>query len=122
MKAYSEILDGYSPLLFEHRVPASLHADFRKWVRFYLDFCEKYGHPPRSSDSLAPSVAKLGQKNQGEDRISQAGQAVSLLCNLVKRDPESKQNGGAPPVPASSPGQTSPRHRFDPSSGRIGPQ
>jgi hypothetical protein len=95
MEGYSEILDGYSPLLFEHRVPASLHADFRKWVRFYLDFCEKYGHPPRSSDSLAPFLAKLGQKNQGEDRISQAGQAVSLLYNLVKRDPESKRDGGA---------------------------
>src|SRR5437879_5622173 len=30
------------------RVPATQRADYHKWVRFYLDFCHKYGHPPAS--------------------------------------------------------------------------
>jgi hypothetical protein len=41
MEGYYEILDRHSPVLFEHRVPASLRAGYRKWVRFYLDSCRK---------------------------------------------------------------------------------
>jgi hypothetical protein len=34
------------------------HPDYRKWLRFYLDFCDKYGHAPRSGSSLSPFLAK----------------------------------------------------------------
>jgi hypothetical protein len=29
------------------RVPVPQRPDYHKWTRFYLDFCRKYGHPPR---------------------------------------------------------------------------
>jgi len=53
--------------------------DYRKWVRFYLDFCQKYGHPPRSITSLDPFLTKLASKNQPLDRRQQASDAVRLL-------------------------------------------
>jgi hypothetical protein len=90
MKVCSEILDRYPPFLFGHRVPVTLLADFRKRVRFCLDFCQKYGHLPWSSESSAPFLATLQDKNWAEDKVGQAGQAESLVYNLVKRDPESK--------------------------------
>ena len=45
-------------------VPAPQRPDYHKWTRFYLDFCHKYGHPPRSPTSLAPFLSKLAAKNQ----------------------------------------------------------
>jgi hypothetical protein len=30
--------------LDQARVPAAQRPDYHKWVRFYLDFCQKYGH------------------------------------------------------------------------------
>jgi len=35
--------------LDQTQVPADQRPDYHKWVRFYLDFCAKYGHPPRQA-------------------------------------------------------------------------
>ena len=37
---------------------------YRKWVRYYLDFCGKYRHPPRAAKSIEPFLAKLASKRQ----------------------------------------------------------
>ncbi len=37
---------------------------YEKWLRFYLDFCFKYQHPPRDTDSLQPFLQKLAAKHQ----------------------------------------------------------
>ena len=42
------------------QVPAPQRPDYHKWTRFYLDFCHKYGHPPRSPTSLEPFLRKKG--------------------------------------------------------------
>jgi hypothetical protein len=39
-------------------------AEALKWLRFYLDFCAKYRHPPRDRDSLDPFLQKLTEKGQ----------------------------------------------------------
>jgi len=43
----------------EKGVPARESNDYRKWLRFYLDFCAKCEHPPRDHDSLQPFLVKL---------------------------------------------------------------
>lgn len=53
-------------------------AGYRKWVRFYPDFCRKYGHPPRRSESLGPFLQKLAAKGQPEASQKQAAAAVRL--------------------------------------------
>ena len=40
-------------------VPVPQWPDYRQWVRFYLDFCHKYGHPPRQA-VLVFGIAPLG--------------------------------------------------------------
>jgi hypothetical protein len=49
-------------------VPAPQRPDYHKWTRFYLDFCHKYGHPPRSPASLGPFLGKLAAKNQAVEQ------------------------------------------------------
>ena len=38
-----------------------LRADYRKWLRFYLDFCGKYDHPATSTSSVPLFMAKLAR-------------------------------------------------------------
>ncbi len=35
-------------------VDQRLRSDYMKWLRYSLDFCFKYQHPPRDPDSLMP--------------------------------------------------------------------
>ena len=46
------------------QVPAPQRPDYHRWTRFYLDFCHKYGRPPRSPTSLGPFLGQLAAKNQ----------------------------------------------------------
>jgi hypothetical protein len=46
--------------------------DYRKWLRFYLDFCSKYRHPPDSKGSLPRFLSKLASKNQSAERQARA--------------------------------------------------
>jgi len=52
--------------------PAPQRPDYQKWVRFYLDFCRKYGHPPRSPTSLGPFLGKLAARHQPVEQRDQA--------------------------------------------------
>ncbi len=45
-------------------ISAKLQKLYRKWLRFYLDFCHKYGHDSKIPDSLPDFIYKLREKNQ----------------------------------------------------------
>jgi hypothetical protein len=60
------------------RVPVPQRPDYHKWTRFYLDFCHKYGHPPRSPTSLGPFLTKLASKGQSVVERNHASVAVRL--------------------------------------------
>ena len=70
---------AYELRLQRARVPASERPDYHKWTRFYLDFCHKYSHEPRSPTSLGPFLSKLAAKNQSVEQRQQAAQAIRLL-------------------------------------------
>ena len=58
-------LSGQTVLAYERRmertgVPARERPSYLRWVRFYLDFCQKYGHPPR--DEIGRASQELRQK------------------------------------------------------------
>jgi integron integrase len=74
------------------RVPEGEWAERLKWLRFYLDFCLKYRHPPRDGDSLQPFLQKLAAKGQSDAAQAMAAESVNLFHELVRRwrphDPE----------------------------------
>ena len=67
------------------RVPAAQRPDYHKWIRFYLDFCHKYGHPPRSPTSLGAPVApwsnwiSVADRKRGFERVLWY-QGMSRVC------------------------------------------
>lgn len=88
-KGGMEVLSAEVSAYLERRfvgegVPESDRPAYRKWARFYLDFCVRYSHSPRSPDSLAPFLAKLEQKRQGPRAREQAAATVRLMLGKAR--------------------------------------
>ena len=77
-------------------MPADQRPDYHKWVRFYCDFCHKYGHSPAAPTSLGPFLTKLASKDQSVGQRSQASAAVRLLTQAVQEPVATP-----PPLPAT---------------------
>jgi hypothetical protein len=103
---------------FDHRIESGdvawhERSDYRKWLRFYLDFCGKYGLDPGVPESLPRFQEKLASKHQSKAQRDQAGRAVNLYYELG-RDRHVKDGVDA----AASPG----RERDRPQPGLRGTQ
>jgi hypothetical protein len=71
-----EILDRFAHLLEKRAVPSPQHFYYKKWLRYYLDYCAKYEFRDASSRSLTQFLGMLREKKQTEAQIFDA----SLLC------------------------------------------
>ena len=79
----ADIWAAFERRLDRAQVPADQRPDYHKWVRFYFDFCHKYGVSPAAPTSLGPFLTKLASKNQSVGQRSQAAAAVRLLIEAV---------------------------------------
>ncbi len=59
------------------------HASHLKWLRYYLDFCEKYHFLESKSQSLTHFLHKLEEKRQTKSQQQEASRAVSLYYELI---------------------------------------
>ncbi len=78
------LLLRFNTLLVEKSIPGSHHNHYRKWLRYYLDFCRKYHVQELQQESLAHFIKKLQGGNQTQKQQKQASHAVSLYHELVK--------------------------------------
>ena len=78
LKAPPELQIRFERCLEVAGVASHERSEFRKWLRFYLDFCGKYGFPDAERRSLPSFLSKLASKNQSPARREQAGRAVGL--------------------------------------------
>jgi hypothetical protein len=69
-------------------IPGALHGAYQKWLRYYLDFCQKYHFPPKQEKSLPPFMQKLQEKRQSK---VQQEKAQPELAGRI--DPESFPSG-----------------------------
>ncbi len=79
----------YKMLLMNSDIPVSEYAGYKKWLRYYLDFCKKYQHADVDSKSLSLFIKKLKEKKQPSSRQSQAAKAVELYYSGI----DQKGNG-----------------------------
>ena len=64
-------------------IPKSRHGVYTKWLRYYLDFCQKYHFPPEQQESLPHFLKKLQDKKQTTAQQEQAAHAISLYYELL---------------------------------------
>ena len=69
-------------------VAASDVNEYLKWLQYYLDFCDKYRHPPRDRDSLPLFLQKLSEKGQNPEKQRQAAESVAHFYETLTKHPE----------------------------------
>ncbi len=79
------ILKRFDAILEKRDVAPALRADFKKWLRYFLDFCAKYPPPAARSDQVRLFIDKLREKRQTLDQQKQAAYAVSLPRPRTRR-------------------------------------
>jgi hypothetical protein len=92
-----DILTQFETVLKKRAVPASRHADYRKWLRYYLDFRSKYTLPYSRSEHVRLFIEKLRKKNQTPEQQKQAAHALSLF--FESENAETKATTTTPVAP-----------------------
>jgi integron integrase len=85
----SELLAKFDTVLERKSVQAHHRFHYRKWLRYYLDFCHKYHHLNSEHESLSHFLRKLREKQQKEFQIKQASHAISLYYEMIEEDSRS---------------------------------
>ncbi len=67
------LLKNYKFVLQTNKIPSNTHGYYMKWLRFYLDFCHKYGFRETDSGSQPPFIEKLRSKKENEKGPSAKG-------------------------------------------------
>ena len=94
-----EIQTIYGALLVQQNVPLQHHASYKKWLRYYWDFCHKHHFATKKAESLPAFIDKLRSKRQPEVLCEQARQAVLLYCTLDAGTIQSQKSTKAQVVP-----------------------
>jgi integron integrase len=76
----------FEAYLRDKSVPLQLQGEYKKWLRYYLDFCGKYHFTPAQRGSLPDFVRKLQEKKQTDEKRRQAIKAIALYYEMVRRD------------------------------------
>ncbi len=61
---------------------------YKKWLRYYLDFCDRYRHPVQKNDTLPHFIDKLTSKHVSDIQKKQAQIAISHYYNMLKTKTE----------------------------------
>ena len=80
-----EINSYYETHLNNKAIKKNEIFNYKKWLRYYLDFCFKYRHQQSDKASLKFFISKLKEKKQTEAQIKQAFHAISLFYELDLR-------------------------------------
>lgn len=83
-KIPDKIYNLYVSFLNQQKVLSKEIPFYLKWLRYYLDFCDKYSHNSSQSASLPHFKQKLKQKHQSERQIAQAKYAITLYYKLIE--------------------------------------
>lgn len=75
----SQIVTRFEKILELRRIPLVLRSEYRKWLRYFLDFQSKYAPSTLRSVQVRLFSEKLRSKGQTEAQVRQAADAVSLF-------------------------------------------
>ncbi len=64
------------------QVAAAHHVEYKKWLRYFLDFCNKYSPPDSKTEQIRLFCEKLRAKRQSESQCRLATHAVSLFFEM----------------------------------------
>ena len=98
----STLQEQFEEYLRNKPIPKSSRGAYKKWLRYYLDFCRKYNFPPIRKESLPHFIRKLQEKKQAKVQQEQAAKAITLYYEILKA--KGLSNKKTTPQTSSPPG------------------
>ncbi len=86
-------------------IPKQTHGLYKKWLRYYLDFCQKYDFPDAQRESLPAFLRKLKEEKQTKGQRQQAAHAIALYYEILDGKGFTEK---FPPHPKTSPKRDAP--------------
>ncbi len=84
MKAIPKRLEAnFEASLRKKAIPKDLHGSYKKWLQYYLDFCNKYNFDRTKTGSLHPFILKLEEKRQTNSQRERAARAINLYYDVI---------------------------------------
>ncbi|MDX2440064.1 MAG: integron integrase [Desulfobacterales bacterium] len=80
----------YKIVLINNHIPESDAHLYLKWLRYYLDFCQKYKYEKNNRASLPLFIEKLKSKGQNSDQQNQADHAIKLFFSSSNPEKENR--------------------------------
>jgi integron integrase len=77
-----ELLKQFDSQLKQNSILPQEYSYYKKWLRYYIDFCVKYNHPPKNSHSLPLFINKLREKQQSRSQQKQAYNAILIYYGM----------------------------------------
>jgi hypothetical protein len=95
----------YATRLAQKSVAVERRPHYHKWLRYYLDFCHKYGFEPTDQQSFPAFHEKRRAKNQSAFQRKQAYHAVTIYYETVisNQDTQQPPQGTAAKIAENSP-------------------
>jgi integron integrase len=101
------VLSRFNEVLRQRAVQEPFHVYYRKWLRYFLDFCGRYPPPETKSEQVRLFIEKLKSKKQTPQQCSQAAHAVSLFFELQRPEncspPALREGRNLPPARLANP-------------------
>ena len=117
------LLTQFEVILRERAFPNNAHGPYKKWLRYYLDFCQKYRFAESKPESLDEFLHKLEEKRQTMAQRQEASRAITLYYELIDATRSDDELGSSQEV--ISPVKVrvdSPPHAVPPSDQVAGPE
>jgi integron integrase len=83
-----ELSNKFDYQLDKNQVPSKDYSLFKKWLRYYINFCTKYGHDSKHQDSLPRFINKLREKKQTRQPQKQAYDSILMYYAVYDIRPE----------------------------------
>ena len=78
------VFTEYVAHLTKRGIPVDRFSEYKKWLRYFLDFCDKYPVPEDKSERVRLFCGKLKDKKQTEEKQQRAAHAVSLYFEILR--------------------------------------
>ena len=82
------VLDNYVAYLIKRKIPQDRFDEYKKWLRYFLDFRDKYPVTANKGVQVRLFCEKLKDKKQSEKQRERAALAVSLYLEMQTATPK----------------------------------
>ena len=87
----------FNGLMARNKIPQKYQIHYLKWLRYYLDYCHKYGFTASDPRSLPGFIRKLEEKKQTDEQQEQAREAIHMYYEPVRSESGYEARGPAKP-------------------------